>query len=347
MDRPTERPLLQQLVLNLSAGGNDGKQRPARNLAIVADVGVREPRVFIILLLWYFFSGTTLFLNKFVLNAVTDGASLLGIAQVLITTCCSFIQLYYPCGMWKLSKQSQPKPPKFRRTVLVVGVFRFLTIYFGLVALDYVAVSFAETVKCSAPIFTVFISWMITAEPATAQVILSLVPIMGGLALCSAHELSFNLPGFTAALITNVSECFQSVYSKVLVSGEKFRCNPAELQFYSGAASLILIIPTSYFIPWETVSLGVNPLIVGYFLINGISFHLQSITANVLMGFLSPTTYSVSNTVKRALLIWISTLVFGNPVTVGAWIGSAFMIAGILLYNQAKTEVVKSVTAAD
>jgi solute carrier family 35, member E2 len=90
-----------------------------------------------------------------------------------------------------------------------------------------------------------------------------------------------------------------------------------------------------------------NPVISVYFIVNGISFHFQSITANVLMGYLSPTTYSVSNTVKRALLIWVSIVVFGNAVTMGAWIGTAFMLAGILLYNQAKTEVVKAVSAAD
>jgi Triose-phosphate Transporter family len=33
---------------------------------------------------------------------------------------------------------------------------------------------------------------------------LSLIPVMGGLALCSANELSFNLPGFSASLATNI-----------------------------------------------------------------------------------------------------------------------------------------------
>jgi solute carrier family 35 protein E2 len=35
---------------------------------------------------------------------------------------------------------------------------------------------------------------------------LSLIPVMGGLALCSANELSFNLFGFVASLSTNISE---------------------------------------------------------------------------------------------------------------------------------------------
>lgn len=35
---------------------------------------------------------------------------------------------------------------------------------------------------------------------------LSLVPVMGGLALCTATEISFNMLGFSAALSTNIMD---------------------------------------------------------------------------------------------------------------------------------------------
>lgn len=35
---------------------------------------------------------------------------------------------------------------------------------------------------------------------------LSLVPVMGGLALCTATEMSFNVLGFSAALSTNIMD---------------------------------------------------------------------------------------------------------------------------------------------
>ena len=85
-------------------------------------------------------------------------------------------------------------------------VSTFLVVFLGLVALKYVAVSFTETIKSSAPIFTVFISRMMLGEKNGIYVQLSLVPIMSGLALCSAYELGFNIQGFIAALGTNISE---------------------------------------------------------------------------------------------------------------------------------------------
>ena len=76
----------------------------------------------------------------------------------------------------------------------------------GLVALNYVAVSFTETIKSSAPIFTVVISRVLLGEETGLFVNLSLVPVMGGLALCSWNELSFDYRGFLAAITTNFTE---------------------------------------------------------------------------------------------------------------------------------------------
>jgi len=84
--------------------------------------------------------------------------------------------------------------------------FRFSTVVLGLVALKFVAVSFTETVKSSAPIFTVGISYVMLGEYTGILTVMSLVPIMFGLGLCSTYELSFNIEGFAAALATNITE---------------------------------------------------------------------------------------------------------------------------------------------
>ena len=90
----------------------------------------------------------------------------------------------------------------------MISFFRFTTVVLGLVALKFVAVSFTETIKSSAPIFTVLIAYLLLREKTGIYVMLSLIPIMSGLALCSAYELSFNVQGFIAALSTNITEWF-------------------------------------------------------------------------------------------------------------------------------------------
>ena len=45
---------------------------------------------------------------------------------------------------------------------------------------------------------------------------------------------------------------------------------------------------------------------------------------------------SVANTVKRALLIWLSVLIFHNPVTFLSGFGTITVIFGVVLYNEAR-----------
>ena len=46
--------------------------------------------------------------------------------------------------------------------------------------------------------------------------------------------------------------------------------------------------------------------------------------------------HSVANTAKRALLIWLSVIVFNNPVTLLSGIGTVVVVVGVLLYNRAR-----------
>lgn len=48
---------------------------------------------------------------------------------------------------------------------------------------------------------------------------------------------------------------------------------------------------------------------------------------------------SVANTAKRAFLIWLSIIMFGNPVTFLSGIGTAIVIIGVMCYNKAREYV--------
>jgi len=65
-----------------------------------------------------------------------------------------------------------------------------------------------ETIKSSAPLFTALISYIVLKEKNGVFVQLSLIPIMLGLVLCTAYELSFTMVGFAAAIGTNIAEWY-------------------------------------------------------------------------------------------------------------------------------------------
>ncbi|XP_015675076.1 solute carrier family 35 member E2A-like [Protobothrops mucrosquamatus] len=308
---------------------------------IESDLGIWSSYALTYLTLWFFFSFCTLFLNKYILSLLEGEPSMLGAVQMLSTTFIGCVKMFVPCCLYQ-HKSRLSYPSNFIMIMLFVGLMRFATVVLGLVSLKNVAVSFAETVKSSAPIFTVIMSRMILGEYTGLFVNLSLVPVMGGLALCTATELSFNILGFSAALSTNIMDCLQNVFSKKLLSGDKYRFSAPELQFYTSAAAVIMLIPAwVFFMDMPVIgksgrSFQYNQDIVVLLLMDGVLFHLQSVTAYALMGKISPVTFSVASTVKHALSIWLSIIVFGNKITSLSAIGTVLVIIGVLLYNRAK-----------
>ncbi|KAL1021094.1 hypothetical protein UPYG_G00008750 [Umbra pygmaea] len=306
-----------------------------------ADSGVWNSKSLVYLGLWYFFSFCTLFLNKYILSLLEGEPSMLGAIQMVSTTIIGFLKMYVPCCLYQHKSRTE-YPPNFFMIMLFVGLMRFTSVVLGLVSLKNVAVSFAETVKSSAPIFTVIMSRLILGEYTGLWVNLSLFPVMAGLALCTATEISFNMLGFSAALSTNIMDCLQNVFSKKLLSGDTYKFSPPELQFYTSAAAVIMLLPAWVFLMDIPVigksghSFKWSQDIVLLLLFDGVLFHLQSVTAYALMGRISPVTFSVASTVKHALSVWLSIIVFSNHITVLSAAGTALVFLGVLLYTKAK-----------
>lgn len=307
---------------------------------IESNSGVWNSRALSYLGLWYFFSFCTLFLNKYILSLLEGEPGMLGAVQMLSTSIIGFMKMYFPCCLYQHKARTE-YPPNFIMIMLFVGLMRFATVVLGLVSLKNVAVSFAETVKSSAPIFTVIMSRLILGEYTGLWVNLSLFPVMAGLALCTATEVSFNMLGFSAALSTNIMDCLQNVFSKKLLSGDKYKFSPPELQFYTSAAAVIMLIPAWIFLMDIPVigksgrSFNFSQDILLLLLFDGVLFHLQSVTAYALMGRISPVTFSVASTVKHALSIWLSIIVFSNSITALSAVGTVLVIIGVMLYNKA------------
>ena len=311
---------------------------------------------------WYFCSLVTLFSNKYILTYMGGNVQVLGVIQMVTTATLGALKVYGPRflrgGNKKIlasnSKPLKPPPPhqspSFWKNMFYVGVMRGVTVILGLVSLSHVAVSFTETIKASAPMFTVLFARLILGERTSNEVTLSLIPVMLGLIVCSATEWSFDFVGFAAAITNNCIDCIQNVFSKKLLQEPSM--TPVHLQFYTSIAAAALQIPVMF---WAfsvghhtSVSRGPSELAGTYstqkesfwlwplMLLCAVFYHLQSVTAYFTMSLISPVTQAVANTVKRSLLIFLSILHFGNQVTAFNVIGMMTVMAGVGVYSYAK-----------
>ncbi len=68
--------------------------------------------------------------------------------------------------------------------------------------------------------------------------------------------------------------------------------SPAELQFYTSLASLVIQLPTmAYMMDLSSFLQGFSSAYLCCCVLNGIFFHFQTISAYVLMDFISPVTH--------------------------------------------------------
>ena len=185
------------------ADGKEEKQGPFEKYSV-------QTRIAIFMTAWYVCSGGTLFGNKHIMATLHADPSTLALSQMTMTAAFGALKMYGPwlTGVGKVQPSPLSSQPlrSFMFDMAAVGLMRFVTVMLGLLSLKYVAVSFTETIKSSAPFFTVVIARLMLGERTSLHVNLSLLPVVAGLALCSVTELSFNYIGFFAAVRARVRD---------------------------------------------------------------------------------------------------------------------------------------------
>ncbi|XP_028220299.1 UDP-galactose transporter 1-like [Glycine soja] len=81
-----------------------------------------------------------------------------------------------------------------------INLFFSINIVMGNVSLQYIPISFMQTIKSFTPTTIVVLQWLVWRKYFDWRIWASLIPIVGGIILTSVTELSFNMFGFCAAL---------------------------------------------------------------------------------------------------------------------------------------------------
>jgi solute carrier family 35 protein E1 len=207
------------------------------------------------------------------------------------------------------------------------------------VSLGKVAVSFTHTVKALEPLFSIGLSTAFFGDLPSRLVLLSLAPIVGGVALASASEATFNWLGFLSAMGSNLTFQSRNVLSKLLMGGRKPLDN-INLFSLITLISLPLTLPIALLaegvtspIPVALANPVANQQIVQQIFIAGTTFHLYQQVSYMILQRVVPVTHSIGNCVKRVVIIASSIVVFQNPVSGQNAAGTTLALLGVFAYN--------------
>ena len=205
-----------------------------------------------------------------------------------------------------------------------------------------VAVSLTHTIKTLEPVFSAAGSFLVSGTVYAFPVYLALLPIIGGVALASATELSFSWLGFSTAMASNVAFSARAIFSKKLMS----RMSPLNLYNFVTIVSLLFCIPFVFLFEGSTLAAGIQKAIelkgqkefVIALLKVGAFYHLYNQVAYQALGKVEPVTHAVGNVGKRIFVIGFTILAFGNKISMQTAIGSGIAVVGAGLYGWLKAK---------
>jgi len=211
------------------------------------------------------------------------------------------------------------------------------------VSLGRVAVSFTHTIKAMEPFFSVLLSAMFLGEKATAPVLLTLLPIVGGVAAASVSEVTFDWGGFAAAMGSNVSFQSRNVLSKKFMGQIKGLDNInlfgiITMLSFCLLAPVALLMEGVRFTPSAMRAAGIlnTQEVTKHILIAALCFHSYQQVSYMILQRVSPVTHSIGNCLKRVIVIVASVIVFQNPMSRQNMLGTAVALAGVFAYSQVK-----------
>lgn len=210
-------------------------------------------------------------------------------------------------------------------------------------SLGKVAVSFTHTIKAMEPFFSVLLSALFLGEVPNPVVVATLVPIVGGVALASLTEASFNWAGFLSAMASNVTFQSRNVLSKKFMVKKEGSLDNINLFSIITIMSFFLLLPVTLFAegvkftPQALTSMGLDVKVVATrALIAGLCFHSYQQVSYMILQKVSPVTHSVGNCVKRVIVIVTSVLFFRTPVSTVNGLGTGLALAGVFAYSRVK-----------
>jgi len=251
--------------------------------------------------------------------------------------------------LWILKVRKVPQLTVKEAVTLSPSALGHLATHVGAVVAFFAgAVSFGHIVKASEPVVSSILNFVFMGEVLKWPVYASLLPIIGGVGLASASEMSFNWLCFGAAMGSNFGSAARAVYSKKVMAGGNIGKNMDSANVYAVLTIMatVLLIPISFAIEGPSAMLkGFN---VAYakggtqFLLSmiysGFFYYMYNEVAFLALGQLDPVSHAVSNTMKRVVIIITSVIVFRTAVTPLGIAGSSIAIFGTLLYSLAKNK---------
>lgn len=220
--------------------------------------------------------------------------------------------------------------------ILPVAVCFAVSLVFSNEAYIYLSVSYIQMLKAFTPVAVLLLSVLSGLTQSSLMEVSIISIICLGVALTSAGELRFSAIGFVYQSLGILAESTRLVMTNFLMAEVKL--DPlSSLYYIAPCCAVLLSICCFYFesesLPWHRI---ISRDFVGILLLNGVIAFTLNVAVVMLIKNTSALVLTLAGVAKDLLLVVLSVLIFGAPVTPLQYAGYTVALIGLNLHKEFK-----------
>lgn len=285
------------------------------------------------IVLWIGLSAAVILINKYVL-AISGFPFPIALTLTHMAFCASLAFLLVKLGVTDTAHMDSNT---YIRCVLPIAALFSGTLWMGNAAYLYLSVAFIQMIKALMPAAVYTAGILMGTEKYELSYALNMVVVTIGVAAASYGELNFNLIGVLFQGGSIVTESSRLVLIQILLQQRGIKLNPVTTLYYIAPACFgFLLIPFCFLelpkLLYET-DWTYSP---GLLLLSATVAFCLNMAVFLLIGKSSALTMNVAGVIKDWLLILLSVMMFGSPVSGLQLVGYGVAFGGVCWYNYLK-----------
>ena len=222
--------------------------------------------------------------------------------------------------------------------IVPMASFNAIGLVLGNSAYKWISLSYIQMIKACTPIPLLILSIIVGSEKRSLALFVIVCTVSFGIILSSVGELHFSLIGFIIQFTAIISDSFRMIIMELFMKDLKL--DTLSLLYYSAPTTVVLISIGFYFIESTTFDYTIlyDPqfcLMIFFncclaFTLNIAAIHLLSSTSAMVIG--------ISGPLKDMMLVFISFVIFKDPITAIQLLGFSISLVGLYLYRAYKND---------
>ncbi|KAI8826192.1 Cas4p protein [Fimicolochytrium jonesii] len=290
----------------------------------------------ILISLWFFFSTTLIFSNRYILVELNFPFPLLlttwhlSLATIATRVLRKYTNLLP--GIDEIDKKLTWD--KWARTVLPIGLLFSGSLACGNYAYVYLSVSFIQMLKSATPVAVLMVSWFFGTEKFDPKIFVNVLFITFGIAIASFGEITFVMTGFILQSMALLFESTRLVLIQKLLSGRDIKMEALVGLYYFAPVCAGINMFTTYLLESDRITMAAAQNVgLSVILFNGATSFLLNVSAVLVIKKTSTLVLALCGLLKDIGIVVLATLVYSTPIGTLQGFGYSLALLGLIRYK--------------